>query len=1095
MSGDYSRDSFDALKSFAGVFLQQGRAVLDSDWNELVEMFERRIRAGTVDTIGRAVVPRETPHGFEIRGDDGTFLIGRGRFYLDGMLCENFGDPTAQVFDRGRMDDGATRVEGVLDEMISTEGGDFIDYRAQPFWPTPTDLPDGGTHLAYLVAWQREVTPTEMPELLEPALGGHDTTTRWQTVWQVRVLPNVGDGATCQTPDADLNGWNETRAPSTARLTNGLINIDDPEDPCLVPPTEGYTGVENQFYRVELHDARSDQNGPQTWRFKFSRENASVRANVTAIASDGLSVTVSRIGRDEVLRFSPGDWVELTDDHREFDHVSGQMLRVAEIDPETRTVSFESPVAGGLVPTEDGDTLETRHTRLIRWDQRGVIRLEDGTDWADLDADGSDGLIPVPADGSAVVLESGITVQFSTVPGPGSFRAMDHWRFAARTAGTQIEPLTNAPPEGVQRHYAKLAVGADEIFDCRIFWPPEFEAGESDGCACTVCVTAEGHNSGALTIQQAIAQVGPFGGTVCLDGGIYNLREPIRISNEVALTIRGQGLGTFLAYRGQGGAIQIDTAIDLQLEEFTVIATAADGQNLTTHGITAVNCTGLAARRLTVLVATPETDNRIEYAFAVDGTQIATKLEECVLIGPVAFGSRSSLRSDLDDAPQFVALAELRAEDNVFFARTSAVLFAQAALNISAMVLARNLVWSMGTGLAMQLVEIPAGSLSIDTCSVIANRNGMGLAAGTLRVQDCEISAGDESGNGIILVPSLLPDTPWDAQLIGNTVFDCAGTGILIASQQDTVLIKRNIIRDCGQAGINMLPGAFVRHLAIDNNSVQEIGGAGAFALGIGLLSVESAQVVGNAVREVRGPFGNGQRYAGISLQGVGSVDISGNVLAEIGAQGAESSAAAILAMPPFLGLTLTNNRIFGALENTQEALDWQAIRIGTLLDDGANDDVDRPFTGITGDLPGLAPTDYVNFRVGERVWTATSFRVNTYLPAVPAQVTCSGNQIRTAQSQATPILSAVVPGAQALGLANNQIDLSSRGGLFAVGVAAAPRLTVNANTVTHQTDATSLRLFCNDRSGAVIGNVTSSNILLNNNNLPRSFAPLNLNI
>ncbi len=48
MSGDYSRDSFDALRDFAGVFLQQGRAVLDADWNEMVEIFERRIRPGPI---------------------------------------------------------------------------------------------------------------------------------------------------------------------------------------------------------------------------------------------------------------------------------------------------------------------------------------------------------------------------------------------------------------------------------------------------------------------------------------------------------------------------------------------------------------------------------------------------------------------------------------------------------------------------------------------------------------------------------------------------------------------------------------------------------------------------------------------------------------------------------------------------------------------------------------------------------------------------------------------------------------------------------------------------------------------------------------
>ena len=68
MSGDYSRDSFDALRDFAGGLPAAGpRRSLDADWNELVAIFERRIRAGTVDTIGRAVVPRETEDGFEIR--------------------------------------------------------------------------------------------------------------------------------------------------------------------------------------------------------------------------------------------------------------------------------------------------------------------------------------------------------------------------------------------------------------------------------------------------------------------------------------------------------------------------------------------------------------------------------------------------------------------------------------------------------------------------------------------------------------------------------------------------------------------------------------------------------------------------------------------------------------------------------------------------------------------------------------------------------------------------------------------------------------------------------------------------------------------
>ena len=39
MSGDYTRFTFDPLKRYSGVRMQQGRVQLDSDWNE--EVFTR----------------------------------------------------------------------------------------------------------------------------------------------------------------------------------------------------------------------------------------------------------------------------------------------------------------------------------------------------------------------------------------------------------------------------------------------------------------------------------------------------------------------------------------------------------------------------------------------------------------------------------------------------------------------------------------------------------------------------------------------------------------------------------------------------------------------------------------------------------------------------------------------------------------------------------------------------------------------------------------------------------------------------------------------------------------------------------------------
>jgi len=49
MGADVSRVRFDPLRDFAGVVLQQGRLLLDGDFNEYVALLDRRLRAETVD--------------------------------------------------------------------------------------------------------------------------------------------------------------------------------------------------------------------------------------------------------------------------------------------------------------------------------------------------------------------------------------------------------------------------------------------------------------------------------------------------------------------------------------------------------------------------------------------------------------------------------------------------------------------------------------------------------------------------------------------------------------------------------------------------------------------------------------------------------------------------------------------------------------------------------------------------------------------------------------------------------------------------------------------------------------------------------------
>jgi hypothetical protein len=44
VKGDFTRFLFDPLKRYVGVLLQQGRVILDADWNELADRVKRRRR-------------------------------------------------------------------------------------------------------------------------------------------------------------------------------------------------------------------------------------------------------------------------------------------------------------------------------------------------------------------------------------------------------------------------------------------------------------------------------------------------------------------------------------------------------------------------------------------------------------------------------------------------------------------------------------------------------------------------------------------------------------------------------------------------------------------------------------------------------------------------------------------------------------------------------------------------------------------------------------------------------------------------------------------------------------------------------------------
>lgn len=438
MKGDFTRFSHKPDRHYTRVLKQQGRVDLDADWNEQVEIRAALDRTRDADVIGAAGVPVHDDAGFGIAWDGADLQIAPGRIYVDGLLC-------------------------VLEDPAA--------YAEQSFGPAPVNPADGRTDLVYLDVWERHVTALEDPDLREVALGGPDTTTRVQTVCQVKVVEDVG-GVDC---DDAIAGW--PPAPGDATLTTAANEPPDSADPCVLPPTGGFRGLENRLYRVEIHDDSDSPGGPT---FKWSRDNGAVVFAVEAFAvtGDPQQVQVARLGRDQVLALHVDDWVEVTDDATELAGRPGTMAQITDLDEARRILTLSKPVTGLAL---DG------HPRLRRWDQPG-------------DA------VPVTP-GVPIALEDGVEITF----GGTTFRTGDYWAFAARTVTAGVEVLTDAPPQGIRHHYARLALvtwsatGGEPAFDaliedCRKTFPPLTGICAEDVCFDnTACGLVEADN-----VQEAL---------------------------------------------------------------------------------------------------------------------------------------------------------------------------------------------------------------------------------------------------------------------------------------------------------------------------------------------------------------------------------------------------------------------------------------------------------------------------------------------------------------------------------------------------------------------------------------------------------------
>ncbi len=894
MTADFSRVRMNPLAAYAGVELQQGRVLLDADYNEAVALVDRRLRALASDVLGRATVSQTTPLAFRLTPAGAGFTIGRGRMYVDGLLAQNFGraDPAQRSFDP------------LLAETVFTQDPGYAE---QPWLQPPPPLPTAGRHLVYLDVWEREVTAVENPALVEPALGV-DTTTRRQTVWQVRVLDNeAGAGADCASDDADVPGWAALIAPSSGRLSTGTYDVAAVPDPCELPPSGGYTGLENQLYRVEIHDAGAP-GGSAT--FKWSRDNASVASRVASIVS-ATELELDSLGRDEVLRFAVGHWVEITDDAREFSQAAGEMRRITEIDESSRRIRFAPALPAAMLPAAlpSSSHPAASNLRVRRWDQRGeIVRTSGGGNVVvvqDLDDAASTGVIRVPAAATTLLLENGVTVSFSSLGSKG-FRAGDAWVFAARTADASVELLQAEPPRAIHHHYARLGfwdIAAGTLGDCRGHWPPDVQGHD---CSCTACVTAASHADGTLTIQDAVDRVREAGGgTVCIGIGEFALQAPVNMANVRSLRIQGQGPGSVVI--AAGTAFDIRNSVAVAVQELTVVSLGRGS------AIVASSVLGLALTQLAVAVV-GGADNP-GAAIALAGAMLSARIENNLLLAPV--GVRA-LEAAAEGTPAVLLSAALTIEDNLLWCERSAVRLDGAVLHLLETRIAGNQVLGCRDP-ALVLLGFAAPGAAARLSHNLVQTSGSAIQAGVdgLWIGDNKLSASGTRSDtvGIELRPGLDKGGTDQCQILANQIAGYSQAGIVVRSQLRSLIVKLNIIEGCAN-GILMLDDAEGAAVAIENNQLHDIG-AGDNAndpqpvVGIALVRVQSATVAGNALQRIGAAAGNAPLRAGLLALGVTRLRVSGNQIMELApAADFGGLAVGVYVAGPFYQLDVLHNQI-----------------------------------------------------------------------------------------------------------------------------------------------------------------------------------------
>jgi hypothetical protein len=573
------------------------------------------------------------------------------------------------------------------------------------------------------------------------------------------------------------------------------------------------------------------------------------------------------------------------------------------------------------------------------------------------------------------------------------------------------------------------------------------------------------------------------GGTVCLGPGQYALREPVQINGVRSVQIHGQGPATIIA--AAGSAFEIRNGIAIGMEKMAILSLARQ------PAISVKTAIGLSLRQLVIAVL--ETDDGRASAIALSGVVAAALISENAIFAPVGIMANDpTVPLDEGERAQFLMTAALAIEQNALWCRRQAITLAGSVLHLLKTRIEANEVLAstqvaisaLGFGLAGSSMTISGNSLSVAGSGISCGVDGAWISDNKLVNAAAETEARSGTEVGIALTTGLDRDGSNQCQILANQISGFAQTGILIAAPVRDLIIKLNIIENCGN-GIISTAEAKSASLSIENNHLRDIGPQNrdevGIVVGIGAIRTDAATIAGNTIRRLGVQAPAAALRAAIITFGVQRARAGSNEIIEVAPPGDFiGRAAGIMMLAPLADFEASHNRVDrDAVElNDRSNGDWRAL---VVLDS-------NPQAGLTqlGTFTTVRVDNTKLLVLGSgRPYIATLAALANPDQPAGAKGSVIGNAFNTRGDAPAVDVSA----GQCL-FNDNRVD-ARLNGKIAVALAA-DVVIVSANRVTGNELSIAISK-ATSKSAAVLGNITTRGIALSGSALTPPWDALNL--